>query len=82
MGLARLGFLATCLSDPLISGFTTGTAVVVVITQVTLILQVPVTKKSGLLATLKVSIETSLFDLDWLWFQQTSFIILLSSFSS
>ena len=33
MGLARLGFVALFLSDPLISGFTTGSAVLVVITQ-------------------------------------------------
>lgn len=34
MGAAQLGFLATFMSDPMISGFTTGSAVLVVISQV------------------------------------------------
>ena len=33
MGAARLGFVATFLSDPLVSGFTTGSAVLVVNSQ-------------------------------------------------
>ena len=39
MGVARLGFVATFLSDPLISGFTTGSAVFVVISQLKHILR-------------------------------------------
>ena len=55
MGVARLGFAASYLSDPLISGFTTGAAVVVVISQVKLILQLPVPQGSGVFASGKVS---------------------------
>ena len=60
MGVARLGFVATYLSDSLVSGFTTGTAVLVVITQVKLILQVPVPQASGVFGALKVSFNLSL----------------------
>lgn len=54
MGAAKLGFVATFLSDPLISGFTTGSAVLVVISQVKHILGLKVPKITGPLASVKV----------------------------
>lgn len=54
MGAAKLGFVATFLSDPLISGFTTGSAVLVVISQLKHILGLKVPKITGPLASVKV----------------------------
>ncbi|KAK7490012.1 hypothetical protein BaRGS_00018712 [Batillaria attramentaria] len=47
LGLVRLGFLTTFLSDPLISGFTTGAAVHVLSSQLHSIFGVPVGQYSG-----------------------------------
>ncbi|KAK3102941.1 hypothetical protein FSP39_015122 [Pinctada imbricata] len=47
MGLLRLGFVTTYLSDPLISGFTTGAACHVFTSQITHIFGISVTRYSG-----------------------------------
>ena len=57
MGAARLGFVATFLSDPLISGFTTGSAVLVVISQLKHILGLKIPQISGPLAAPKVTLD-------------------------
>ena len=57
MGAARLGFVATFLSDPLISGFTTGSAVLVVISQLKHILGLKIPQISGALAAPKVNLD-------------------------
>jgi len=54
MGAAQLGFLATFMSDPMISGFTTGSAVLVVISQVKHILGLKVPQIPAPLAAPKV----------------------------
>ncbi|XP_066017113.1 prestin isoform X1 [Pocillopora verrucosa] len=54
MGVARLGFVVTFLSDPLISGFTTGSAVFVVISQLKHILGLKVPQITGPLASVKI----------------------------
>ena len=54
MGAAKLGFVATFLSDPLISGFTTGSAVLVVVSQLQHILGLKVPQITGSLASIKV----------------------------
>ena len=54
MGAARLGFVATFMSDPMISGFTTGSAVLVVISQVKHILGLKVPQIPAPLAAPKV----------------------------
>jgi len=54
MGAAKLGVVATFLSDPLISGFTTGSAVLVVVSQVKHILGLKIPKITGPLASVKV----------------------------
>ena len=54
MGAAKLGFVATFLSDPLISGFTTGSAVLVVVSQVKHILGLKLPQITGPLASVKV----------------------------
>ena len=54
MGAAKLGFVATFLSDPLISGFTTGSAVFVVISQLKHIFGLKVPQITGPLASVKV----------------------------
>ncbi|XP_068719707.1 prestin-like isoform X1 [Montipora capricornis] len=57
MGAARLGFVATFMSDPMISGFTTGSAVLVVISQVKHILGLKVPQIPAPLAAPKVVIH-------------------------
>ena len=57
MGAARLGFVATFLSDPLISGFTTGSAVLVVVSQLKHIFGLKVPQITGPLAAPKVTIR-------------------------
>ena len=57
MGAARLGFVATFLSDPLIRGFTTGSAVFVVVSQLKHILGLKVPQITGPLASAKVWYE-------------------------
>ncbi|KAL3853834.1 hypothetical protein ACJMK2_017335 [Sinanodonta woodiana] len=47
MGICRLGFLASFLSDPLISGFTTGAAVHVISSQIKHIFGIPVGEYHG-----------------------------------
>ena len=54
MGLCKLGFVAVYLSDPLISGFTTGASVLVFTSQVKHILGLEVPRYSGLFAVVKV----------------------------
>jgi len=56
MGAARLGFVATFLSDPLISGFTTGSAVLVVVSQLKHIFGIKVPQITGPLASPKIAI--------------------------
>ena len=58
MGAARLGFVATFMSDPMISGFTTGSAVLVVISQMNHILGLKVPQFSRPVAAPKVIILT------------------------
>ena len=55
MGAAQLGFLATFMLDPMISGFTTGSAVLVVISQVKHILGLKVPQIPAPLAAPKVN---------------------------
>ncbi|EDO49691.1 predicted protein [Nematostella vectensis] len=55
MGLCRLGFVATYLSDPLISGFTTGSAVLVVLSQLKHIFGQVVPQNTGAFASIKVA---------------------------
>ncbi|XP_078370071.1 prestin-like isoform X2 [Oculina patagonica] len=56
MGAAKLGFVATFLSDPLISGFTTGSAVFVVVSQLKHILGLTIPQITGPLASVKITI--------------------------
>lgn len=55
MGVAKLGVVATYLSDPLISGFTTGSAVLVVNSQLKHILGLTVPRITGSFAAVKVT---------------------------
>jgi len=61
MGAARLGFVATFMSDPMISGFTTGSAVLVVVSQMPHIFGLKVPQFSRPLAAPKVKIFLKLF---------------------
>jgi len=55
MGLLRLGFVAVYLSDPIVSGFTTGAAILVFTSQVKHILGLPnVPRYTGAFAVVKV----------------------------
>ena len=54
MGLLKLGFVAVYLSDPIISGFTTGAAVLVFTSQVKHILGLTVPRYAGVFAVVKV----------------------------
>ena len=54
MGAVKLGFVATFLSDPLISGFTTGSAVLVVVSQLKHILGLKIPQITGPLSSVKV----------------------------
>ena len=54
MGLLKLGFVAVYLSDPIISGFTTGAAILVFTSQVKHILGLEVPRYSGAFAVVKV----------------------------
>ncbi|KAK3733499.1 hypothetical protein QZH41_008730, partial [Actinostola sp. cb2023] len=55
MGLFKLGFIATYLSDPVISGFTTGSAVVVVLSQVKHILGLEIPQITGIFSVVKMT---------------------------
>lgn len=55
MAILRLGVTARYLSDPVISGFTTGAAVVIITSQITPILGLTIQHHSGLFATVKVN---------------------------
>lgn len=57
MGAARLGFVATFLSDPLVSGFTTGSAVLVVNSQMKHILGLKVPQFAKPFVAPKVSLD-------------------------
>lgn len=57
MGLLKLGFVAVYLSDPIISGFTTGAAILVFTSQVKHILGLEVPRYSGAFAVVKVCIQ-------------------------
>ncbi|RMX43870.1 hypothetical protein pdam_00021076 [Pocillopora damicornis] len=57
MGVAKLGVVATYLSDPLISGFTTGSAVLVVNSQLKHILGLTVPRITGSFAAVKIFIH-------------------------
>ena len=57
MGAIRLGVLATFMSDPMISGFTTGSAVLVVISQMPHIFGLTVPPMSSPLTAPKVNID-------------------------
>ena len=54
MGLLKLGFVAVYLSDPIISGFTTGAAILVFTSQVKHLLGLSVPRYSGAFAVVKV----------------------------
>ena len=54
MGLFKLGFVAVYLSDPIISGFTTGAAILVFTSQVKHILGLTIPRYSGAFAVVKV----------------------------
>lgn len=54
MGLLKLGFVAVYLSDPIISGFTTGAAILVFTSQVKHLLGMTVPRYSGAFAVVKV----------------------------
>ncbi|XP_058950689.2 prestin-like isoform X2 [Pocillopora verrucosa] len=56
MGLFKLGFVAVYLSDPIISGFTTGAAILVFTSQVKHILGLEVPRYSGAFAVVKTYI--------------------------
>ncbi|KAJ7388828.1 hypothetical protein OS493_035385 [Desmophyllum pertusum] len=56
MGLLKLGFVAVYLSDPIISGFTTGAAILVFTSQVKHILGLNVPRYSGAFAVVKTYI--------------------------
>ena len=60
MGAIRLGVLATFMSDPMISGFTTGSAVLVVISQLPHIFGLKVPPMSSPLTAPKVSYKYTL----------------------
>lgn len=60
MGAVHLGVVATYLSDPLISGFTTGSAVLVVISQMKHILGVKVPQFAKPFVAPKVRLEVVL----------------------
>ena len=57
MGLLKLGFVAVYLSDPIISGFTTGAAILVFTSQVKHIFGLEVPRYSGAFAVVKVCIQ-------------------------
>ena len=59
MGICNLGFVALFLSDPLISGFTTGAAVYVFSAQVKYFFGIKLERQSAPFALAKVSIETN-----------------------
>ena len=54
MGLLKLGFVAVYLSDPIISGFTTGAAVLVFTSQIKHILGLNIPRYSGAFALVQV----------------------------
>lgn len=54
MGLLNLGFVAVYLSDPIISGFTTGAAVLVFTSQIKHILGLNIPRYSGAFALVQV----------------------------
>ena len=54
MGLLKLGFVAVYLSDPIISGFTTGAAILVFTSQIKHLLGLNVPRFSGVFAVVKV----------------------------
>ena len=60
MGATRLGFVATFLSDPLVSGFTTGSAVLVVNSQMKHILGLKVPQFAKPFVAPKVSLDVIL----------------------
>ncbi|XP_031549091.1 sulfate transporter-like [Actinia tenebrosa] len=57
MGILRFGFIATYLSDPLISGFTTGCAVLVVPSQLKHILGLNVPQFTGVLFSVRMAVH-------------------------
>lgn len=56
MGVAQLGFVTTYLSDPLVSGFTTGAACHVFTSQITHVFGVKTDRYSGPLKLVYVSV--------------------------
>ena len=61
MGFFRLGFVAVYLSDPLVSGFTTGAACHVFTSQIKHIFGVKIGKYYGPLKLVYVSMKLSLY---------------------
>jgi len=59
MGFIKLGFIASYLSDPVVSGFTTGAAVHVVIGQIKPILGLNLPPKPGLFSLVKVNMDSN-----------------------
>ena len=76
MGAIRLGVLATFMSDPMISGFTTGSAVLVVISQLPHIFGLKVPPMSSPLTAPKVSYKYTLpqFD-DYMTYRMSDWLI-------
>ena len=57
MGVLRLGFITVYLSDPLISGFTTGAACHVFTSQIKHVFAIKTARYSGLFKLIKVNIR-------------------------
>lgn len=54
MGFLRCGFIASYLSDPVVSGFTTGASTVIVISQIIPILGLNIPPAIGFFSSIKV----------------------------
>ena len=62
MGVLRLGFVTTYMSDPLIAGFTTGTAIHVGTSQIKYIFGLKIPRTDGMFQVLKVTSSTSILN--------------------
>ena len=78
MGIARLGFVTVYLSDPLISGFTTGAACHVYTSQIKNIFGVETKQYSGALKLIYVSIFSVCLSRIYSLFLTTHSLILLN----
>lgn len=57
MGVLRLGFVTTYMSDPLIAGFTTATAIHVGTSQIKYIFGLKIPRTDGMFQVIKVSVN-------------------------